>query len=96
MPGLAVRTYECTLCQRKFTLLSGDLIIPGPRLCDDCLKATWDLEGEELAKHTAACLAGNSDTSVDNILQLLKGLKVQWNSVEEVILARERERGILE
>jgi hypothetical protein len=96
MPGLAVREYECTLCQQRFTLLSGDLILPGPRLCDQCLRDVWELEGEALAKHAAGCLAGRDKTPVDNIVRHLKGLKVQWKSVEEAIQARERQRGALE
>ena len=56
MPGLAVREFACSLCGRQFTMLSGDLMVPGPNVCDECLRVVWDL-GEALERHVAECLA---------------------------------------
>ncbi|MFN2145239.1 MAG: hypothetical protein ACK2T7_07785 [Anaerolineales bacterium] len=48
MPGYTLRELDCTHCGNSFTDMEGDLILPVPRLCDDCLKALWHLSKEEL------------------------------------------------
>jgi hypothetical protein len=71
MPGLAVREFKCSLCQKPFTMLSGDLILPGPNICDDCLREVWELEGEVLVKHVAECsgLQSEEKALVNSIMQ---------------------------
>jgi hypothetical protein len=96
MPGLAVRDFECSLCQQHFTLLSGDLILPGPNICDACLREIWGLVGDVLVKHLTDCLAGEEETSLDNIVQYIKWYKEKYGSAAEAIRERERERGALE
>lgn len=95
MPGLAVRKFECTLCQQQFTLLSGDLILPGPRICDECLVEVWALEGEALANYVAERLLGEEKMSASSIVQRITFHQDQWKSAEEAIGNRERERGVL-
>ena len=92
MVGLAVREFQCALCQKQFTLLSGDLMFPGPNICDECLGEVWGLEGEELAKHVAECLAGEERIPVNSIVQHIRWHKEQWRSADEVVRDRERER----
>ena len=108
MVGLALREFECTLCQRRFTLLSGDLILPGPSICDECLRALWELEGDALTKHISGCLkeeasrVGERPEShfeeralVSGTVQLITWYKEQWGSAEEATQDRERERQAL-
>lgn len=96
MPALALRENECALCQGRFTLLSGDLMVPEPHLCDECLREVWGLDSETLVRRTTGHLAGQDRMPVENIVQHLQGLKSKWKSVEEAIRAREREHGALE
>jgi hypothetical protein len=98
MPGLAVREFECSLCHTPFTMLSGDLILPGPNICDDCLREIWELEGKVLVKHVAGCLGSQSEEKglVHSVIQHIKWHRGQWRTAEDVIRDRERERGVLE
>ena len=50
MAGIYLQEFECTHCRQTFTLEEGDLIVPGPRLCDDCLKRLWHLTSQELTE----------------------------------------------
>jgi hypothetical protein len=104
MAILALREFECTLCQQHFTLLSGDLILPGPRVCDECLQVLWELEGDALEKHISESLRKASHDGerleshiekqalVNSTVQHIQWHKEQWRSAEEAIQARERER----
>ena len=104
MAILALREFECTLCQQRFTLLSGDLVPPGTRICDECLKVLWELEGDALENHISESLGKASrdrecpeshiqnQTLVNSTVHHLKWLKEQCSSVEEAIQDRERER----
>ena len=107
MPGMAVREFTCSLCRRQFTLLSGDLMLPGPNICDECLRVIWDLRDEALEKHVAECLAEHvtktgehldppSDERAvwNTIVQHIKWHRKQWASAEEAIRDRERDRGL--
>ena len=95
MPGMAVREFACSLCQQPFTMLSGDLMLPGPNICDDCVRAVWDLEDEALMKHVARSLGSqNEDQSlVNNNVQHIKGFKKRWETFDKLIQQREQERG---
>ena len=94
MPIIAVREFNCSLCQQPFTLLSGDLILPGPYFCDNCLRAVWKLEGEVLINHITSCLKSqNKDQShVTLILQHLQEFKENWETVDDLIRLREQQR----
>ena len=105
MAFMAVREFECILCQGHFTLLSGDLMLPEPVICDECLVEVWLLEGDVLAKHISKHLAGNvsphkehleshirQGTLNDRIIQYMQGLKQRQASVKDVIQARELRR----
>jgi hypothetical protein len=48
MPGFGPREFECTLCQQSFTMPSGDLMVPQPRICDECLTQVWEMEDQTL------------------------------------------------
>ncbi len=69
MPGMAVREFECTLCQQPFRLLSGDFFLPEPNVCDDCLRQVWELEREALEEHVAECLAGRETFPAGDIVR---------------------------
>ena len=104
MAILALREFECTLCHRHFSLLSGDLILPSPKLCDECLKVLWELEDDTLEKHISESLAkAHQDRErreshieeralVNSTVQHIQWHKEQWSSVEEAIQDRERDR----
>ncbi|KAA3664055.1 MAG: hypothetical protein DWQ04_07675 [Chloroflexi bacterium] len=95
MPIMAVREFKCSLCQQQFTLLSGDLILPGPYFCDNCLQAVWELENEALIKHVTNCLAPRNEDQlfVHNIVQHIEGFKENWKTVDDLIRLREQQRG---
>ena len=96
MPGMSIREFRCNLCDQPFTMPSGDLMVPEPNVCDDCLREVWDMEDEVLTKHTVACLApGAEQASVNSIVQCIKTHREQWGEVEEVIRLREWARGAL-
>jgi len=107
MAILALREFECTLCQQHFTLLSGDLILPGPRICDECLKVLWELEGDALEKHISERLGMASKDGerpeshvenralVNSTVQHIQWHKDRWSSADEAIQDRERERRAL-
>jgi hypothetical protein len=78
-------------------MLSGDLILPGPNICDDCLREVWNLEGKELAKHIAGRLGLQSEESalVHSVIQHVEWHRERWRAVEDVIRDREWERGSL-
>ena len=107
MAILALREFECTLCQRRFTLLSGDLIVPCPRICDECLKGLWALEGDALEKHISESLGKalkdrecseshiQNQALVSSTVRHIQWLKEHWSSAEEAIQDRERERRAL-
>jgi hypothetical protein len=54
--------------------MGGDLMVPAPRLCDDCLTTLWPLSDEELGKIEIAeenlrlLIAMRENGSLDEIL----------------------------
>ena len=96
MPGLAVRAFDCTLCGQRFSLLSGDLILPGPELCDDCLRAVWALEGEDLEQYVGQCVADADPALVDSVRTYLAGYRTRYADVEEAIHNRDSGRRAFE
>ena len=103
---LGVRDFECSLCQGSFTLLSGDLMVPETRLCDECLVELWPLAGDALKMCVSGHLAkrvsqqGESPESPDqlqafeeSILDHIEGVRQGWPSAEAVIQDRDLWRG---
>lgn len=60
MVGMCVRAFECTLCQRHFEMMYGDLIILEELICDECRQELWQLEGNELRERVAQKLSKNA------------------------------------
>jgi hypothetical protein len=96
MPGMSIREFKCDLCDQPFRMPSGDLMVPQPNVCDDCLREIWDMADEALTEHVVACLArGTGGVSVDRIVQYINTNREQWKEVEEVIRLREWGRSML-
>jgi hypothetical protein len=96
MPGMSVREFKCDLCDQPFRMPSGDLMVPGPNVCDDCLREVWDMADDALTEHVAACLArGAGQASVNDIVQYINTNREQWEEAEEVIRLREWARSML-
>ena len=98
MPGIAMREFRCNLCRRPFLMLSGDLMFPQPRVCDDCLRAVWDMEDADLTAHVEECFArgdatragddrspGDDMISVADVVGLIMAQRQQWGTAEEAI-----------
>ena len=98
MPGMSIKEFKCDLCDQLFTMSSGDLMVPTPNVCDECLREVWDFPDKALAEHAAACLArgeGAGQVSVDDIVSYINTNREQWAEVEEVIRLREWARSML-
>jgi len=95
MPGIALRDFECTLCQVRFSMMSGDFFIPEPDICDECLVVVWALDGEALADHVAQCLAGRDVFPVSSVVQYIQRQKGGSASAEAVIEFRNFQRGMM-
>jgi hypothetical protein len=76
-------------------MLSGDLIIPGPNICNECLSQVWELEDEALSPYVAERLADEGEISVNNMIEYIQGYKGHWKSAKEAIESREWFRGAL-
>ncbi|MGD8623169.1 MAG: hypothetical protein PVJ34_01415 [Anaerolineae bacterium] len=59
MPIMAVRDFECDLCRRPFSKMTGDLIMPIDSTCDECLAEIARLDGDDLAEYVARQLAAH-------------------------------------
>lgn len=105
MVSLAVREFQCALCQQQFTLLSDDLIVPESKICDECLRVTWAMDDQVLAAHVRGCLAraellaggrpgspGEGEALVNDIVQSIKQYREQWGEVERALEHREQGR----
>lgn len=55
--AMAVREFDCLLCQRKYSRMTADAIFPANQLCDDCLAELNQLEGDDLRARIAQRLA---------------------------------------
>ena len=108
MAVMGIRDFECILCQGNFTLLSGDLMVPEPVICDECLVEVWQLEGDALARYMSEHLAENTSphkeyiesnirqgTLCEKIIRNIQGWKQQQMSVDEIIRDREQARQAL-
>ena len=48
--AMVPREFECPLCGRQFTRMSGDLVLPEVTVCDACLAKLGPLDGIALRK----------------------------------------------
>jgi hypothetical protein len=100
MAIMALRDFECTLCRERFTLLSGDLILPVPVFCDECLRELWPLEGDALREYVAQRMVEQppgegqrrARPTQDQVIQAILALKQRSRSIQEIIRDREAER----
>lgn len=103
--GIAVRDFDCDLCQQSFTLCTGDLIVSEIDLCDQCLADLWLLEGEDLRQHISQQLARNASPSEggsagdgeqseleDRIVQWIQRYKQQGVDINQHLQNREAGR----
>ena len=81
MVGIYLREFDCTYCGQSFTLEESDLILPEPRLCDDCLKRLLHLSNDQLV---------HEEIGEDN-LKVLRGYQKQCQ-LNELIEIRESTR----
>jgi hypothetical protein len=67
--GIAMvpREFECLICQRRFSRVCGDLILPEYMICDDCLDGLLQLEGEELKRQISERLAQSGSSSGEGL-----------------------------
>lgn len=75
---MAARDFDCILCQRHFSRMSADLILPEDLICDECLAELWRLEGDELGKYVSQHLARRTlqDKELENrIVETIQMLK---------------------
>jgi hypothetical protein len=99
MAVMALREFECTLCGQRFKKFSGDLILPGPRLCDACLRELWQLEGDALRERVSHDLAERATSGdkgpewqngveqlEDRVIQIILGFKQSGKTIEEITL----------
>jgi len=77
--GMAPREFECMLCQKHYTLLCGDLVLPEYLLCDDCLAELRPLEEDELREHVSQHLSEDAprrdEAFVDEIVRIVQANK---------------------
>ncbi len=92
MPGFGLREFECTLCQQSFIMPSGDLILPEPNICDECLNQVWEMKAQALTAHVIGCLPSEENALVNNVVQHIKRYKEQGGEIEEVLQHREQGR----
>jgi hypothetical protein len=85
MPIMALRDFDCILCQSSFEKMSGDLIIPQPDLCDDCLKEVWEMDGDALTAYVAEHLPEDAQFSVEKVVQNTQWIQESAESVEQAI-----------
>ena len=56
---MTARDFECILCQRHFTRVSGDMILTEDLICDDCLVELYQMEENELRRQVSKRLVAN-------------------------------------
>jgi len=93
--GMAPRKFECLLCQKHYTLLCGDLILPEYLLCDECLEELQPLEEEELRNRVSQNLAEDAprrdEAFVDEIVRIVQENKrfgprnIMLNNIRETL-----------
>ncbi|MCP4601600.1 MAG: hypothetical protein GY847_13995 [Proteobacteria bacterium] len=92
MPVFGLRDFECTLCQQSFTMPSGDLILPEPNICDECIVHVWDMGDQALTEHVIKCLPDKDNVWVNEVIQYIKKHKESGGEVKEILKFREQQR----
>lgn len=88
MPGMALRDFNCTLCSETFEKMSGDLIIPEPDLCDDCLREVWEMDGDSLTAYVAERLPEDAGFSVEKVVHHTQMIQENSENAEQAIQDR--------
>jgi len=58
--GIFNREFTCILCNKLYTRLTGDLIVPVDETCDQCLHKLGELCGDDLTAEIARRLHANA------------------------------------
>lgn len=82
MPGYFLREFDCTRCGQPFNMMEGDMILPIPRLCDECLKKLWDLGDTAL----------DALETSEGLKYFMNDLRLKWESLEALLEDRTRAR----
>ena len=94
---LAPRDFECIFCGQTFSQLSGDLMVPGPDICDACLETVWSLDDDALRKHVAHHLCmqeqgipgmGKGAELETNIVHYIQDLKQRYDGLDALLQER--------
>jgi len=56
--GMATRDFDCILCQRHFSRMTADAILPGEMVCDECLAKLCQLDEKHIGRYVVEQLAG--------------------------------------
>ena len=91
MVGIAMREFACSLCGQTFEKYSGDLIIPGPEICESCLCEVWEMDDATLTTHVGLCLKKQQGSVTEHsMVQFIQWEKQTWASPEDAIQARKK------
>ena len=91
MAGMALREFACSLCGQKFEKYSGDLMIPGPEICDNCLHDVWQMDETTLASHVRLCLEQQKrQVALQDMVQHIQWFKQTFENAEGAIRARKK------
>jgi hypothetical protein len=88
MPIFTLRDFNCVFCQSTFEMLAGDIMIPEPDLCEDCLKEVWEMDDEALTIHFTLHLSLDAAFSAEEVVQHTQRIQEQSESPEQAIQAR--------
>ena len=86
MAGMTWREFKCSLCGQKMNRYSGDLMIPGPEICDNCLREVWEMDDNTLSSYVDVCLEKQKrPVTLQSMLKYLQGYNQRWTNVEDVM-----------
>jgi hypothetical protein len=66
---MADRELECILCGSRFSVMTGDLLIPEACICDTCIAALRGLDDEAIVRHVSRHLLDRDRVFQDRIVQ---------------------------
>ncbi|MBN1920695.1 MAG: hypothetical protein JW892_05585 [Anaerolineae bacterium] len=81
MVGMVPRDLECFLCQKTFTAVYGDFIVPEDVICDTCRAELAALTEDELRQTVTARLAqrGITDSKcIERVVQTLRQQRIEF------------------
>ena len=89
MVGIGLRDFECSLCDKTFERMSGDLMVPGPEICEDCLQVVWDMDEAAKTQYvTDRLVERQREEIIQKILEIIQWNKERYTSVDAVIKNR--------